>query len=196
MKQINLKGTVLNRYSVCYIYMFFIFSMYACGKSANEQESIEFITDPNTQSVTFNNLMDITDNTILENDRNDSLAFLILPVQASCPSCRNKTIDSIVKRKDDLQRKHYIIISANVGRKTINGYFRENDKELPVINNKLFLDSTNKAYKHDLYDKKPTIYYTYNQKVYKKVAAIPATVREDLREFFTGHRGNKQLAKN
>jgi hypothetical protein len=60
---------------------------------------------------------------------------------------------------------------------------------------KLILDSTNIARKLNLYDKKPTIYYTYNRKAYKKVAAIPSTVRDDLQEFFSGFRNSMKLAK-
>ncbi len=33
-------------------------------------------------------------------------------------------------------------------------------------------------------------YYTANEKVFKKVAAVPATVKEDLREYFAGYRKN------
>jgi hypothetical protein len=139
--------------------------------------------------------MTVTNNTVSDNIQKDSLAFLVLPVQASCPACRNKTIDSIVKHQDNLEKNHFIIISANGGRKTISGYFQENDKKLPDMVGKLILDSTNIARKLNLYDKKPTIYYTYNRKAYKKVAAIPSTVRDDLQEFFSGFRNSMKLAK-
>ena len=59
------------------------------------------------------------------------------------------------------------------------------------MDERLFLDSVNAAYKLDLYTDKPTFYYAYNKKAYKKVSAIPITVREDLREFFSGYR-NKE----
>ena len=166
----------------------------SCGAS-DKQSSVEMIRETNQQQAVFKDLMTITNNSIPDNVQNDSLAFLVLPVQASCPACRNKTIDSIAKHQGDLEKNHFIVISANGGRKTISGYFQENDKKLPDIEGKLILDSTNVASKLNLYDKKPTMYYTYNRKAYKKVAAIPATVRDDLREFFSGFRKNTKLAK-
>lgn len=172
------------------VYFLIVFiAMAACNEK--KTGSIEVITNSNTQDSLFNNIIALTQGALPDPVQQDSLAFLILPVQASCPSCRNKTIDSIVAHSKKLADRHFIIISAKGGRKTINGYFRENDTELPVIKDRLFLDSINMAYKYELYDEKPTIYYTYNKKAYKKVAAIPVTVKEDLREFFSGHRQNE-----
>jgi hypothetical protein len=170
-----------------------LFCVVALATSCDNRKgnSIVYITDSNTQDAVFNNLIALTHGALPESVKNDSLAFLILPVQASCPSCRNKTIDSIVANSDKLPDRHFIIISANGGRKTINGFFMENDKELPVIKDRLFLDTINMAFRFDLYDEKPTMYYTFNKKAYRKVAAIPMTVKEDLREFFTGHRYNE-----
>jgi hypothetical protein len=162
----------------------------ACSSSSKKMNSIELISEANQQESIFQSLMAVTNKALSENIQKDSLAFLVLPVQASCPACRNKTIDSIVIHQTDLLENHFIIISANGGRKTINGYFLENNKDLPIIKDKLFLDTTNQAFKLGLYDKKPTIYYTHNLKTFKKVAAIPATVRQDLQEFFSGNRGN------
>ncbi len=158
----------------------------ACGKP--KQNSIELITIPEKQSSLFQDLVAITGKTIPDTLLSDSLAFLILPVQASCPACRKKTIDSIAKHQSDLNDNHYIIVSANGGRRAIRGYFQEQNHELPDIPGKFFMDSLNLAYQRNLYVNKPTIYFTYNRKVYKKVAAIPATVRDDLREFFSGYR--------
>ena len=158
----------------------------ACGNRS--PNSIELITASSQQNLLFENLITVTQHTIPDNKLNDSLSFLILPVQASCPSCRKKTIDSIIKYEHQLADNHYIIISAEGGRKTIRGYFQEQNYELPVLEKQFFLDSNNLAYKYKLYEDKPTIYYTLNKKAVKKVSAIPATVREDLREFFSGYR--------
>lgn len=165
----------------------FVIILFACGKS-NKTESIELITTPGKQDTIFRNLLAITNHSIPLDVQYDSLVFMILPIQASCPSCRNKTIDSIVKYRDQLAEGHFIIISANGGRKTISAFFKERGKELPIIERKLFLDSTNQAFKFELYYNKPTIYYVYNGKAYKKVAGIPSTIRDDLREFFSGKR--------
>lgn len=170
--------------------IFLLLFVTACGSSDKKASSIELIASTSEQDSIFKNLIAITNHTMQDGHLTDSLAFLVLPVQASCPSCRMKTIDSIMKHETKLSDNHYIIISANRGRKTIGGYFREQKYELPVIPGKLFLDSTNMAHKYNLYKDKPTIYYTYNRKAYKKVAAIPITVKDDLREFFSGHREN------
>lgn len=146
------------------------------------------ITSPGQQDSLFQRLLAVAGNQLPESSLQDSLAFLVLPVQASCPSCRKKTIDSIMKHQEDLPADHYIIIAANGGRKTIRGYFREQTYELPDIGNQLLLDSNNLSSKNKLYENNPAIYYSHARKVYKKIASIPATVREDLREFFSDSR--------
>jgi len=168
------------------LFLICILFFFGCGKSKNN--SVELITLPEKQNSLFYGLIEVSQHTIPESSLGDSLSFLVLPLQASCPACRKKTIDSIMMHREDLANKHYIIISANGGRKTIRGFFQEQEYEVPDIPHRFFLDSTNLAYKKQLYEDKPTIYYTFRRKAYKKVAAIPITVREDLREFFSGHR--------
>ena len=167
-----------------------ILLLWACNnskdKSGHKFNSIALIADPATQHAVFNNLVSLTNKSIPEGFLNDSLAFLVLPVKLSCPACRKKTIDSIVKHQNNLPERHFIIISGSEGRKNMNSYFQEVDKEMPVIENQLFLDTTNQAYQKELVSENPVIYYTAGQKAYKKVSAIPATVRDDLREFFSG----------
>jgi hypothetical protein len=156
----------------------------------NKHTSVELIASGARQDSIFSQLITLTNNTIQSTTLDDSLAFLILPVQASCPGCRIKTIDSIIKYQHRLKDRHFIVISANGGRKKINGFFYEQGEELPVIENRLFLDTSNSSYYMNLCEEKPMMYYTYNRKAYKKVAAIPATVRQDLQEFFSGYRNN------
>ena len=160
----------------------------SCAKPDISKRSVEIITSGDRQDSIFQTLLKVIDSSSIAAHLNDSLAFLILPVQASCPSCRKKTIDSILKHKEDLADRHYIIISAGAGRDAINNFFKEQNGELPEIVNRLFLDTINSTYRLKLYDDKPTIYYVYDRKAYKKVAAVPITVRDDLREFFSGHR--------
>jgi hypothetical protein len=168
-----------------FTYMIFICLFSYCGEKEKEN-TIELITDTAAQDSIFRQLVLLTDHAIDTGKAADSLAFLILPVHASCPYCRNKVIDSIVKYQHTLPQNHYIIIAAKGGRKTINSYFRERKKELPVIEHGLFLDSTNLSYRYNLYDDKPTMYYSYGYKVYKKVASIPVTIKDDLHQFFSG----------
>lgn len=157
-------------------------------KSYDKEQSVEIITSLAEQDSVFRKLVAVTGHIVQDDIRSDSLAFLVLPVQASCPSCRKKVIKSIVKFKDNLKPNHFIVISARGGRKNINGYFKEEGEELPVIDKRLFLDTTNEASKLKLFDEKPTFYYTRNKLAYKKVSAIPATVKGDLSEFFLGYR--------
>lgn len=162
--------------------------VFSCAKPDVSKRSVEVLTEEGEKDSIFMNLMNVVGNTIDGGELDDSLAFLILPVQASCPSCREKTIDSILKHKGNLRERHYIIINANGGKETINAYFKEQHGELPVMENRLFLDSANLSYRLDLCHDRPTIYYTHNRKAFKKVSAIPITVRDDLREFFSGSR--------
>jgi hypothetical protein len=159
-----------------------------CGSRDKIPSSIDVIAEEAKRISLFQNLLRLTGNSIPKQQLNDSLAFLVLPVQASCPACRKKAIDSIIKYQDRMPAGRYIIISARAGRKTISSYFREEDADLPELENRLFLDSTNQAGIMEMYNEKPTIYYSLNQKVYKRVGAIPVTVKQDLQEFFSGYR--------
>jgi hypothetical protein len=172
-----------------------IIILYSCGDSHEYSDNAELISEAQRQDSIFNSLLLLTSNSIPEAVQQDSLGFLILPVQASCPSCRKKTIDSIVKHQNGLKNNRFIIISAIGGRKFINSFFREENAQLPVMENKLFLDSTNQAYKFSLYDEQPTIYYTYNRKALKKVVAVPRTVRKDLFEFFSCNMPEDKISK-
>ncbi len=158
----------------------------ACADTKTRPESTERIAASTDQDTLFSRLKALTSADALS--EKDSIAVLILPVQASCPSCRSKVITSISRYKSRLLKNHFIVISSNGGRKTINSFFRDEKTELPVIPGRLFLDSTNRAYDLELYNDKPVCYYASGGKVYKKVSSFPATVKEDLREFFSGRR--------
>lgn len=170
-----------------FVFVFFIIAI-SCGKAGRKQEVVETITAAGKQDSVFKSLVAITNYAIPESKLSDSLTFLLLPMQASCPACRKKTIDSILKHRDNLLSGHYIIISTNGGLKTINSYFKERKGRVPTIPGRLFLDSTNLTFKNNLYEDNPVIYFTYDRKAYKKITAIPITVKEDLQEFFSGYR--------
>lgn len=162
--------------------------MWGCSGPEPSKTSVESIASNGEQDALFKGLMAVTNNAISNNIRNDSLAFLVLPVQASCPSCRKKVIKSIVSNINRLPANHFIIISANGGRKTINSYFLEEHSSLPVSQGCLFLDSANLAFANKLYEDKPTIYYTFNGKAIRRAASIPATVKNDLTMFYSGNK--------
>lgn len=166
--------------------MLLILLVTACGRQAAKSGNSIMITQPEEQAKVFGDILTVTRNAVPEAVQADSLAFLILPVQASCPACRKKAIDSIVKHRDALPHNRFIVISARGGYKTINSYFREQGAELPVVEGRLFLDSSNRGFKYDLFYDKPMIYYTANKRVYKKIEVIPATVKENLHGFFSG----------
>ncbi len=197
--QENCPGTIINekislmKTLFCFILAISVFSCKDKGPIIN---SIEMIESEHLKKIYFDGLMSVTNNSIESTLRQDSLAFLILPLEASCPSCRKKTIDSIIHRQYNLKVKHFIILSSATDYKTINGYFVDRKGALPKLENQLFLDTTNNAGFLQLFDKKPTFYYSYQGKVYKKVAAIPATVKEDLREFFSGYRKKSHNSKS
>jgi hypothetical protein len=176
------------------IQLILVIVLAACGASTGRHTSVELIKAEDKQKAIFQRLIAVAGNALPESVQKDSLAILILPVQYSCPSCRKKTIDSIVKHQNDLLKNHYVIVSATGGRKTMNSYFKEQDLELPD-SEKFILDSTNIAYKQNLFEDNPAIYYIANQKAYKKVLALPATVKNDLREFFSGYRNAPEIAK-
>jgi hypothetical protein len=173
------------------IYLIMIFCVY-CGKAPDKNNSMEVIVESARQDSIFAGLLAVTSNSIPKSIQKDSLAFLILPLQASCPNCRKKTIDSILGNRDRLLPNHFIILSVKGGRKIINSYFKEEDAELPVLADQLFLDSLDLASSLNLYDKKPTMYYTYGRKALKKVASIPTTVKKDLHQFFSGNHYSKK----
>lgn len=154
-----------------------------CTSEKRNLISEQTITDIGIQDSLFRSLSAITSPTL----PNDSIAFLVLPLEASCPSCREKTIDSIIRYKDNLGSNRFIILSVNGGRKIINSYFLDQDDELPNIPGQLFLDSTSQSSDHDLFEANPVFYYVYNKRVYKKVSAEPSTIKKDLQEFFSGN---------
>lgn len=160
-----------------------IIALFSFCKSA-ERKEVEFLSNPQQQNLLFNQLLNITNNEISEYAQNDSLSFLILPVHASCPYCRRKIINDIADKHKNLDAKHFIIISAGAGRKTINSYFRNENKELPLIPGKIYLDTTNMSLRYGLYTDKPVFYYTNQKKVYLKISSIPYTVKSDLKTFF------------
>lgn len=177
------------------ILLSFILASFGCSEKRSGNHSIELISDPGRQDSIYRAVVSLISQPVIQHHQFDSLAFLILPTEASCPSCRKKTIDSLMKHRNKLAPNHFIIISAPNGIKGISAYFKEQNYPMPIITDKLFIDSNHLAYTRNLFDANPAFYYAHNGKVYKKVSAIPATVREDLREFFSGYRLDQHTKK-
>ncbi|WP_341839998.1 hypothetical protein [Chitinophaga caseinilytica] len=114
---------------------------------------------------------------------------MVLPLEASCPSCRVKTIDSIVAFRHHFPAHHFIVLSADAGMKTMSSYFKgAGHPGIPDIPGVLLFDSTGMARKKHLFNDNPAIYFLAGGKVYRKIDALPHTIKEDLREFFRGYR--------
>jgi hypothetical protein len=152
------------------------------GKTKGAKPNGEIITDFFLQDSLFRNLEQITQNAMPSNIKLDSVAFLILPVEASCPSCRNKAIDSIAKHIDNLDEKHIIIIQGD-GIKSISGYFEIRHKRLPIKKN-VFYDSLGITLQTKMTDRNPAIYYSSKAKVFRKINCMPSSIKEDLKGFF------------
>jgi hypothetical protein len=176
------KYSKLTLFELAFVFIFI--SAISCKNAqAVKDTHVELISDLSKQTALFQGLADIAKNKLSEPGLNDSISFLVLPVQRCCASCRKKTIDSIVKYQDKLDQDCFVIISANGGRKTINAFFREQQYELP-LGTAIVLDTTDAALEKQLYTDNPAFYYAFNRKIYKKVAALPITIKQDLSEFF------------
>lgn len=167
------------------IYYIFLVLLFSCNYNDKKISNQVLLNNEQEERTLFDKITAIGNlKSKLSNQVSDSLSILVLPLEASCPSCRNKTIDSIVKHADGLTDNSVIILSAKAGIKNMNAFFRERGYEsIPVNNEKIILDSTNRA--NGLYKNNTTIYYASQQKVYKIVSSVPATIKNDLHEFFS-----------
>jgi|ERR1044072_1282326 hypothetical protein len=173
---------------ICLLFSALLLALGACqeyqssSKGKQKVQNVKIITDTVVQDSLFKVLDRLTNESIPEMKRRDSLVFLMLPLQASCPNCRKKTIDSIVKYKDRLDGEHYVIIIGN-GSKSIEGYFSQQNKHMPYAHG-IFYDTTELSASAGMRFTNPNIYYSYNKRVYQKVSCLPATIKADLHNFF------------
>lgn len=161
----------------------------ACHSKVNVAPKDSIIQQPEIQRSLYQKLAQTAP---VDLPATDSASFLILPLEASCPSCRDKTLDSIIKFSKQVPSNHFILLSLkDGGKRYVKQYFKNaGHPEVPEIPGVLFLDSTGKAGELELYDVNPVIYYIANGHTYRKVDAWPNTIEEDLREFFRGYRLN------
>lgn len=136
------------------------------------------------QTVIFNNLISVSGDCLTQQQKHDSLLFLILPLEASCPSCRDKTIDSIIAHEDHLASNHVIILSLNAGKKRIYSYFKVRNGSITMQPN-IKLDTLNLSSALNLHDNNPTFYYTFNGRALAKKTSLPRTIKKDLQSYFT-----------
>lgn len=154
----------------------------ACQEQGRQEKSKTEITGSMQDSV-FSYLSQIAGPTLSEEQKKDTLSFLILPLEASCPACLGKTIDSILKYQHHLNKYQIIIISLNAGKKRISSYFKERGGNLPTEAN-IILDTLNLSSRFQLHESNPTFYFTANKHAISKKVGLPATIKEDLHQFF------------
>ncbi len=160
----------------------------ACHASVKQEPRDTTITVPSRQESLYRDLNQLLPDSLLYGD---SVAVMILPMEASCPSCRDKAIDSIVYFRKKLLPRHEIILSANGGRKMMRSYFKSAGyKSIPNVTRGLHFDSTNMAGRLELYSNNPVFYFLAGGKVYRKIDGWPHTIKGDLQEFFRGYRLN------
>jgi hypothetical protein len=152
--------------------------------------SSEEVTEPNEgaiDSLAFQKLISLTDSTTKNDMLSDSLSFLIIPLDAVCPHCRDKAIKALFENKNKLAKEHYVIITA-ASYKGINGFFAEKNLKTPEIKGKVFLDGESEAFKGNLIFMHPTVYYTHNKQVFEKIISYPTNIDKTLDDFFKNKR--------
>lgn len=157
--------------------------LFACKDGGAGEQNSELIIDSIKQEVTYAQLVELAGKWAEAGSANDSAAFLILPVLSSCPSCRTKAIKSIVKYQHKLSKSRLVVLSGKTSRKMMSSYFRDENAEIPAVH-ELILDTVDHAGSYNLYDKKPTIYYTAGKRVYRKVGLFPSTIKRDMIDYF------------
>ncbi|RPD41849.1 hypothetical protein [Chitinophaga barathri] len=169
-----------------YFFIYMAFILYACNTKTTNPSRDSLIESKQQQQMLYEQLAQLVPGSL---PGNDSISFMVLPLEASCPSCRDKSLDSIVRFKNSIPSNHYIILSLKGGRKYVRQYFKNaGHKQIPDIPGVLFIDSIDKAGEFQLYHNNPSFYYAVAGNTYRKIDALPHTVKEDLREFFRGYR--------
>ncbi|UPK68071.1 hypothetical protein [Chitinophaga filiformis] len=151
-------------------------------KKDPRKKSTEAIGDQHQQDSLFKNIATLLDGKIKPDEIGDSIAILIIPIDAACDACRDKAIDSVLEHRSKFKKGHFAIISAN-GLKTIKAYFTSRNMQDPT-DDRIILDHQNVAFKEQLVYIRPTAYYCYDRKAYKRVTSNSITVKEDLQLFF------------
>ncbi|MGN7722632.1 hypothetical protein [Chitinophaga sp. 22620] len=168
------------------IFLYALPLLFACNATVAPPNNDTLVQDSQRQKDTYHQLAQLVPDSVLTGD---SISFMVLPLQASCPSCRDKALDSIIQFKEKVPKNHYIILSLKGGQKYIKHFFKNaGHKQIPEIPGVMFIDSVDKAGDFELYHSNPAFYYTSSGNVYRKISALPATVKEDLSEFFRGYR--------
>lgn len=176
---------------ICIMLVIDITFLFSCADSdatkeiypADDSEIMGDRNENEIDSMAFDKLVGLTDTAIAYNKLNDSLAFLIIPLDAVCPHCRDKAIKALLAHKEGLSEDHYVIITAS-SYKGIRAFFTERKQSTPEEKGSIFLDGESEAFKNNLIFMHPTVYYAHNKEVYKKVVSYPTNIDKTLEDFF------------
>ena len=112
----------------------------------------------------------------------DSLnAVLVVPVDVSCPACRDKCINFI--SKNSVKKLKTVLTSANEdGAKKMKKIVL--DKHLENKSN-IYQDDKNFCFLNDIAFVKPVIYWIENQKIIQMVELVPLNIDDELNKIIT-----------
>ena len=153
------------------------------SKVQEDGETMSGIKSDIIDSLSFQRLISLTDSSNRDITLSDSLAFLIIPLDAVCPHCRDRAIKALIENRNRIPKEHYIIISA-ASHKGIKAFFAERNQENPEMKGKVFLDGESEAFKSNLIFMHPTVYYTHNKQIVKKIISYPTNIDKVLEDFF------------
>ncbi|SFN88434.1 hypothetical protein SAMN05428949_3742 [Chitinophaga sp. YR627] len=162
-----------------------LFMLILSCSNSSKNKTEENINDQAMQDSLFINITKLTDQILSVSSSTDTSELLILPITQSCPYCRGKIIDQLVKHDYIIPSNRYLFISSEKGYKTVNSYFIDNGGRLPMNNKQIIVDSFSLCTKYNLADEKPIIYHMAGKKVYKKTTLIPHTIQHELNKFLT-----------
>ena len=112
----------------------------------------------------------------------DSLnAVLVVPIDVSCPSCRDKCISFI--SKNTVNNLKTILTSASGdGAKKMKKMVLDNN----LTNNaNIYQDDKNYCFLNDVAFVKPVIYWIENKKIIQTVELVPLNIEEELKKITT-----------
>jgi hypothetical protein len=151
----------------------------ACQEKPTGHETFGETISTNGSEI-FNKLVNIMGpNTTVAN--NDSLSFLIIPIDMTCESCRDKSIAKVDSLKNQLAPNKFVIISAS-DPKEIKAYFKNSN--IQITSRNVIIDTSNMALKSDLIYAQPTIYFSHLKSAYKKIKITPVNINKALDTFF------------
>jgi len=152
--------------------------LFGCSSQQNKNKTLEDNLPAARQPNAFDSLQSVLQ--LPQLNRSDSVKILILPIDVSCPACRDKAIKSIADNSSRISDNRIVIIAGS-GRKNINFFFKELDKELPA---NVLIDSSGKSINAQIATSNPVFIRTYDHRLLSRAESDPGTIKEYLQSFF------------